>query len=113
MEDHRSIPEFAPPRRAQVTSTQSSTPVVAHSTAAAASKRQAARRFRKGDAIAEIRERNIREFHLIEWSLVLNGQVVTTRQFGMDDRATYEHEIHGVTSDLAGSGWREDRSSAA
>jgi hypothetical protein len=111
MEDHRFIPEFSPTRFSAVVATPlpTSTNVVPITQPTGG---PVARRFRKGDAVAEIRERIMREFQMIEWALILNGRVVTTRQFGADDRSDYDHEIHGVTSDLAGSGWIEESSVA-
>lgn len=107
MEDHRFIPEFSPSRVASAVVSPPAQLASPRTNPAAANHQP--RRFRKGDAVAEILERNLRELHLIEWTLLLNGRVVTTRQFGAAERADYEHELHGVERDLAGSGWIEER----
>jgi len=110
MEDHRFIPEFDSPSRRAAT-VLSTTPLALPASSPPPVRVETARRFRKGDAVAEIRQRNARD--VIEWSLVLNGNVVTTRQFSDVERAAYDHELHGVTTDLKGSGWLEELTSVA
>ena len=113
MDDHRFIPEFDSPSRrtADARPVRAAAHVVPSASLASQARRTIPRRFRKGDAVAEIRERNGRD--VIEWSLVLNGHVVTTRQFSEVERAAYDHELYGVTTDLKGSGWLEELTSVA
>jgi hypothetical protein len=96
MRDDQSIPEFASttaPRRQSV---------------AAPVKAESSRRFRKPGAVAELRERSVAEHESIEWSLFLNGNLVTSRVFHGAQRGDYDREVEGVTDDLAKAGWLED-----
>lgn len=104
MEDGLYIPEFGVSWRRDTPASPPKTPPLI---------REQVRRFRKGDAVAEIRQRQMREFRMVEWSLVLNGRVVTTRQFRDAEHADCERELNGVTMDLVGTGWLEDLESVA
>jgi hypothetical protein len=104
MEDGLYIPEFSVSWRRDAPQSPPRTPPP---------HREQTRRFRKGGAVAEIRQRPMREFRMIEWSLVLNGRLITTRQFRDAEHADCEREIHGVTIDLIGTGWLEDLESVA
>lgn len=71
---------------------------------------ESSRRFRKTGAVAELRERSHAGRESVEWSLFLNGKLVTSRTFHGTQRADYEREVAGVTEDLAKAGWLEDLS---
>lgn len=103
MRDHHAIPEFGPTASATLPAPKA---VVSPANAMR-------RRFRKPGSVAEIRQRRLREVGAIEWSLFLNGNLITSRMFQDEERVEFDHEIERVTSDLANAGWLEDLDSVA
>lgn len=62
-------------------------------------------RLRRGEAIAEIRERAVTPYQAVEWLLFVGADLIESRMYHGERAPLYAAELAQVVADLQAKGW--------